>query len=242
MKKLSGLSALVSPRVLAGVGLFAVTSLIGGTGCGLSYSLTSLTIDPAAGLTCVPNGGVAQYTAYGTYTEGNHANRIKDVSSVVTWGVTFPQLAGITSTGLLTANNGQPSYTGTSNVTATTTGEFGVLHDTSNIQVSTNCAAAAAIARPFSLHVVTGNQPLIVGQTLQPLAIAAYPDGQPNADVTSRVQWSSSNPSVAVVDANGVISAVAAGDATITAQIKTAAGETALGSSVLHLQTTRQQQ
>lgn len=132
MKKLFGLSALVSPRVLAGVGLFAVTSLIGGTGCGLSYSLTGLYIEPTTGHTCLTGTLTAQYHAYGVYTEGNHANKVEDLTNQVTWSVSIPSMASVTSTGMVTAGT---TVVGTTPILATTRGEFGNLTATSDLQV-----------------------------------------------------------------------------------------------------------
>jgi trimeric autotransporter adhesin len=234
-----GLSALVSPRVLVGVGLVTLTSLFGGTGC-VSYSLTGLYIEPGTNLTCVPNGGTAQYKAYGTYTEGGHSMEIEDISTQVSWSVTTPQLATISSSGLATANDGVMTngtivvYDGTSSIAATTEGEFGNLTNYSNIEVSGSCAAAAAIAKPFSLHVVAGNQPLTVGDTLRPLAVATWPEDGHTQDLTSKAVWSSSNPAVATVDSHGTIAAVAPGDATITAEVKSPSGETVTTTQPLH--------
>lgn len=132
MKKLFGLSALVSPRVLAGVGLVALTSLFGGTGCGLSYSLTSLYIEPTIGHTCLTGGLTAQYHAYGVYTEVNHSNRIEDLSSQVAWSVSIPSMASVTSTGMVTAGT---TVIGTTPILATTRGEFGNLTASSDLQV-----------------------------------------------------------------------------------------------------------
>ena len=232
MKKLSGLSALVSPRVLLGVGLVAATSLFGGTGCGLSYSLTGLYVEPATGDTCLYPGSTAQFTAFGTYTEGGHTMRVTNISSEVNWSVTIPDLATISSSGLATAGT---NFVGVTSIVATTQGEFGYLSSSSSLQVSTSCTTSA-LAKPFSLHIVPGNQSLTVGQTLQPLAIASYPGTGRSTDISGQVTWSSSNNQVATIDAHGVISAVAAGDAVITAEAKAPDGEIVRATQNLHFQ------
>lgn len=233
MKKLSfSPSALVSPRVLLGVALVLVTSIFGGTGCGLSYSLTGLNVEPEIGLVCVDNGMTAQYKAYGTYTEGNHTARIQDISDQVNWSVSLPQLATISTSGLATAAAG---YIGTTNIAATATGEFGDLHSDSNLQVSTQCVpSGSSMAHPFSLSIVAGNPSLAVGDTLQPLAIATYPGAGRTADLSHQAAWSSSNTSIATVDANGVITALAAGDATITARARTPDGDFVSATQDIH--------
>jgi uncharacterized protein YjdB len=233
--QLFGPSALVSPRVLAGLGLVLSLSLFGGTGCGLSYSLTGLYVEPSIGLTCVGYGMTAQYKAYGSYTEGGHAMKIEDISDQVSWSVALPQLATISASGLATADSAANGYYGTTNIVATTTGEFGNLTSDSNLQVSTQCVApSTSIAKPFSLHIVAGDPSVPVGNTLQPLAIATYPDTGRTADLSSQVSWSSSDSKVATVDARGVIAAVAPGDAVITATAKAPNGEVVSATQTVH--------
>jgi hypothetical protein len=239
-KLLSGPSALVSPRVLLGVGLVLVTSLFGGTGCGLSYSLTGLNVEPTAGLTCVGFDMTAQFKAYGTYTEGGHTSRIEDISDQVSWSASLPQLAEVSTSGLATAATG---FAGTTPIVATTTGEFGDLTSESSLQVSTQCVPPSSqIAHPFSLHIVAGNPSLTVGNMLQPLAIATYPGAGRTADLSRQATWSSSNTSIASVDADGVIAAVAPGDATITARVRTPDGDIVSAAQTIHFPANGQDQ
>jgi uncharacterized protein YjdB len=231
MKKKFGLSALVSPRVLLGVGLVGVTTLFGGTGCGLSYSLTGLYVEPATGLTCIPNGVQAQFHAYGTYSEGNHAIKTEDLSDQVSWSLGIPAMATISASGLLTAGY---SLIGTSPVIATTPGEFGNLTADSSIQVSSSCVTGSVV-KSFGLNIVPRNQNLIVGQTFEPLAIATFGNNGTTSDLTRQVAWQSSNPDVATVNAKGVITAVGAGDAVITAQGRTSSGEALSATQTIHI-------
>ena len=230
MKKLYGFSALVSPRVLLGVGLVLATSLLGGTGCGLSYSLTGLYLEPTTGSTCIPQGATAQFKAYGTYTEGGHAVRITDISDQVQWTVPLPDLASISASGLATA---AMNFIGTTPIVATTTGEFGLLTSSSNLQVSESCVATS-IAKHFSLHIVPENQSLTVGQTLQPLAIGTYGLNGSTTNLSRQVTWQSSDAKVATVDSSGHITAVGPGDAPITAQTRASDGEIATAAQTVH--------
>jgi Big-like domain-containing protein len=240
MKKLYGLSALVSPRVLLGVGLVVATSLFGGTGCGLSYSLTGIYVEPAVNSTCVYPGTTAQFTAYGTYTEGGHSVRIEDISNEVTWSEALPELATVSADGLATA---AANFTGITSITATTTGEFGVLTSASSLQVSTQCSTSStSVAHAFSLHIVPGNQTLSVGQTLQPMAVATQNVSVRPTDLSRQSTWTSSDSRVATVDAHGVITAVGAGDAIITAQTRTSDGESVSATEAIHIAANTQDQ
>jgi hypothetical protein len=230
MKKLFDLSALVSPRVLLGVGLVTVTSFFGGTGCSTGYSLTGIDVQPTQA--CVYPGTTAQFKAYGTFTEGNHSARIADISDQVTWSTSLPDLATVSTSGLATSTG---NYVGNTPVIATTNGEFGFLTNSGNLVVSATCVTSS-IAKPFSLNIIPGNQNLTVGQTLQPLAIATYSNNGSPADLSRQVTWESSDASVATVDASGLIAAVGAGDAVITARARTADGAIVTATQTVHLQ------
>ena len=233
MKKLFGLSALVSPRVALGVGAVLLTSVVGGTGCGLSYSLTGLYIEPGTGLTCLyPSTEVyAQYNAYGTYTEGGHTTETKDLTAQVTWSVSIPIIASVTSTGQVTPT---ANAIGTSPVLATIPGEFGTLVATSNVQVSTQCVPTGSL-KP-ALRIVPASQTLKeTGDTEKPLALVFDASGGKPADVTRQVMWTSNNSQVATVDHTGLITGVGPGDATITAETRLASGELVSAAQTVHL-------
>lgn len=228
MKKLFGLSALVSPRVASGVGLILLTSVLGGTGCGLSYSLTGIYVEPTQA--CLYPGTTSQFTAYGTYTEGGHAMRVQDVSSQVTWSTSLSDVATVNTSGLATAGSG---YVGNTPVTATAQGEFGILTSSANLVVSLSCTTSSSLRKSFSLNIVPAKQNLTVGQTLEPLAVASYEGGR-TADFSGQVNWSSNNSKVATVSPHGVITGVGAGDATITATGKTPEGEVIAATEAVH--------
>lgn len=229
-KMSSGLSALVSPRVVLGVGLVALSSLFGGTGC-TSYSLTGLYIEPSTGLTCVVPGVSAQFMAYGTFTEGGHATQTRDITGQVTWSTIIPAVATVNSSGLVEGVGG-----GTTSVLASTTGEFGYLQGVSSVQVAPGgCTASTTIVKPFSLSIIPGNQTLTdIGQTAQPLAIATYANGGRPTDLSQKVTWESSNPKVATVDRTGLITATGRGDAVITASARAADGTIVSATQTVH--------
>ncbi|HTV82755.1 MAG TPA: Ig-like domain-containing protein [Acidobacteriaceae bacterium] len=221
------------------LGLFLLSSLSLATGCGAfghTYSLTGLTIEPAAGDTCIYPGSTAQYEAYGTYTEGGHAAETEVLTDQVQWSVTFPELASINSSGLLTAGT---VAIGTSNLEATTQGEFGVLVATSNIQVANPCGSSSSSFSPrlpSSLSIVPGSATLTSpGDTEQPLAIGIYPGGRGSADLSREVTWESSDTSVATVNAHGIITSVGPGKAVITARMTTPNGPVITGTQTVEV-------
>ena len=63
---------------------------------------------------------------------------------------------------------------------------------------------------------VVGNASQVAGSTEQLSVVGTYSDGS-TENITSSATWSSSDNSIATVDAYGVLSAIAAGTATITA-------------------------
>lgn len=101
-------------------------------GCS-SASLVSIQITPTAeyfggaGLT-------AQFTAIGTFAQGNHPKTTQDITSQVTWASNAPQVATISSTGLVTSG----IATGTSSITASMNGFTGLIHAFASATV---CAA-----------------------------------------------------------------------------------------------------
>ncbi len=68
---------------------------------------------------------------------------------------------------------------------------------------------------------------IFVGETLAFTATGTYTDGS-TQNITANVNWSSSNPSVATIDSNGLASAVASGTTTITATSGSISGSTVL--------------
>jgi hypothetical protein len=241
MRKLSRSSALFSRRVIAGVGLLAVSSFCGGIGCGamgLTYSLTGVYIQPEVNLTCVSPGAQAQFKAYGSYTEGGHPSKIEDISNQVSWSASLPELASIDSTGLATAAN---NFVGLTSIIATTKGEFGDLTANSSLQVSATCVSTGTAVVPSKLHIVPGNQDLRVGESLEPLAVSTA-TGVPTTVLSRSVSWTSSDDGVAGVDANGVIQAIGPGEATITAMTRLGGHEAVFATETVHVGPGAQQQ
>ncbi len=151
---------------------------------------TSLTLNETAAE--VTAGETLQLTA--TVLPENATDR------TVTWTSSDPAVANVDATGLVTA-----VAAGTATITATTNDGSAL---TAICEVTVNPAAILAT----SVSLDQSNVSLTEGMALQ-LTATVLPDDATDKSVT----WSSNNEAVATVDATGLVTAVAAGTATITA-------------------------
>lgn len=101
------------------------------------------------------------------------------------------------------------------NVTAKGDGTATITVTTEDGNKTATCAVTVTVPVE-SVEVAPSELKMVVGDTSDPLTATVTPDDASNTEVT----WSSSNESVATVDANGVVTAKAVGDATITATSK----------------------
>ena len=98
----------------------------------------------------------------------------------------------------------------------------------------TTCAGSLALN---GVAVTPVNPHLLAGGTQQFTATAYYND-QTTQDITTRVTWSSSDPSVATVDSSGLVTAMALGTTTITAtssEPSSFSSHSSLGSTILNV-------
>jgi hypothetical protein len=166
--------------------------------------VTAITLTP--GTANLEIGGVQAFTVTGTYTDGS--------TFVVNFGSTFtssaPAIARVAAdTGYVTA-----LAAGTATITATHT-------------VSGKTGTATVTVAPLrivSIAVSPAASTLAVGGTLALTVTGTY-NNATTGPVTAGSNFVSSDPSVATVDAAGVVTAVAEGPATITAT-HTASGQT----------------
>ncbi len=70
-------------------------------GCS-SPSLVSIAITPSTQFFTLNPGLTVQYTAIGTYDQGNHPKTTQDITDEVTWKSNSPGIVTISSTGLVT--------------------------------------------------------------------------------------------------------------------------------------------
>ncbi len=127
----------------------------------------------------------------------------------ITWSTSTASVATVDATGMMTSVG-----TGSATITATAEGKTG----TATITVSQAPVAAVAVTpTPLSMS---------VGQTTQ--LAATLTDSAGNVLNGRTVTWASSNSSVATVSAQGVVTAVVEGTATITATSEGRSGSAAV--------------
>jgi hypothetical protein len=186
-----------------------------------SPALVSIAVNPATAT--IAAGTSQQYQAIGTYSDG----RTQDVTSLLTWSSGTPAVATVTNTGLAT---------GLGQGTATLTGGF----------ESVSASATLTVAAPnlVSITVVPNAASLSIGGTQQLSATGNYTDGSAQ-NLTASSTWASSNPNIIGVSSAGLATAVAAGNATITATSGSTSGTAALivttGTTQTNLNTSRYQ-
>lgn len=156
-------------------------------------SVSALQVIPA--VTTIALGTKSQLQAIATFADGS----TQDVSSQVQWSSNDPIIAGVDSLGLVTG-----SGIGQATVTAT----LGAISRSATLTV-TNAIATA-------LQVIPPTASLPKGAKLQFQAIATFSDNS-SQDVTSQVNWNSSDISVATINLNGEATAFSEGGADISA-------------------------
>ena len=165
-------------------------------------SVASVAVTPASA--GVQVGQTVQLTATLKDANGNTLS-----GRVVTWASSNTGVASVSNGGLATAK-----AAGTATITATSEGKSG----TSTVTV-TSVPVASVTVNPGSAN-------LQVGQTVQ---LTATPkDASGNALSGRVVTWASGNSGVASVSGNGLVTAKAAGSATITATSEGQSGASAI--------------
>lgn len=190
----------------------AVCLVLAGCGGGSSHSnstgngtttptLSSIAVTSSNSATSLAAGTTLQLAAQGTYSDGTTAN----LTSKVTWTTSDATLASASSGGLLT---------GLKVGSITVTASQGTVSGTMKISVTQ--ATLSAIS-------VQGNNGLVAGSTEQLSAQGTYTD-KSTQSITTQVTWQSSDPTVASISGSGMVTAVKAGNVTITASMNSVSG------------------
>jgi uncharacterized protein YjdB len=181
----------------AGAGGTAGKAGAGGTaGAGGSVMATidSIQVDPVTAT--VAAGTTVQLKATAILSD----KTTNDVTALATWTSSADATAAVNA-GLV-----KGLAAGDATITATYSGKSGT------------AAIKVPAAKPTSLAITPATFQIGVGTT-QPLAAREFFDDGTSQDVSGSAAWSSSAADVAAVDAAGVVTGVAAGAVTITAQL-----------------------
>jgi hypothetical protein len=158
-------------------------------------------------------GQTTQATAVAKDASGNTLT-----GRTVAWSSLAPAIATVSSTGLVTAvTAGQATIRAT---VESKTGDAAV-------------GVTATVATVANVIVILNSSSLSVGQSTQASAIAR--DASGNILTGKSVTWTSMNPSIAAITASGLVTALAAGSATVRATVD---GKTGDGSVSVALQNT----
>ena len=112
---------------------------------GLALSLAGCASPDLVSIKITPNieyfggpGLSAQFTAIGTYEQGNHPPITRDITSLVTWKSNAPAVATISSSGVATSGNG----IGSTQITASMNGFTGLITANATVVVCTQLNSA----------------------------------------------------------------------------------------------------
>jgi hypothetical protein len=157
-----------------------------GVGCSgffVNPTLTGITVGPAA---TIQTGGTVQMTAVGTYNDGS----TNTLGSGVQWSTGTPNVAGVTSAGVVT---------GLSSGTSQITGSFQTQSNSATITVQ--------LANILKITVTPMNDTIPQSSgTLQFDAMATTASG--TQDITDSASWTSSNTAAGTIDpASGLFTA-----------------------------------
>ena len=205
----SGLASTVATgatTITATVGAFSDTSDL----TVVPAHLISIAVTPA--VQSIAQGTTQQFSAIGSFDDGS-----TQLLPSLTWSSTSSSVASVDSTGLAA---------GLAAGTTTITAASGSVSGTSSLTVTG--------ATLVSIALTPANSTMAVGTTKQYTATGSFSDSS-SQDISASVLWTSSNSSAATINAQGLVSSLATGSATIRAALGSVSGSTGLTISTAHL-------
>jgi len=199
---------LVTTAAAGSANITATSGIVSGTSA-LTVSaaavLQSIAVTPAS--PAISLGASLQFKATGTFSDSS----TQDLTASVTWSSDAPAIAIINAAGL-----------------ASSVGS-GTAHITAALGAVTSVPATLTV-QPHtlvSLSISPRNSYISAHHTLQFKAVGTFSDGT-TSDITTQVNWTSSNTNVVTIDANGLATGVAFGPITIKASLNGANDSTTL--------------
>ncbi len=182
----------------------ATLNTVSGNISALAIALAEISITPSSLTLAIAS--TQQLTATARYTD----NSTENLTNSVTWGSNTSAVASITSSGNLTA-----IAAGTSEITATINGVTGM--------ISVAVPVPVPVPRLDSISINSPSQNLKLADTFQLIATGTFSDAS-SSDISNQVTWLSSNEAIMTVSNSGLIRAVSAGTASISATLNTVSG------------------
>jgi hypothetical protein len=166
-----------------------------------SATLSSISVTPAKGK--FAEGTTLQLKAVGKFSDGS----TQDLTSAVTWKSSSNSVLAISSSGLANGNN-----PGTATATASLTVPSGTVSGTASLTVSLVGVSSVAI---------TPATATVAPDTTQPFKATVTFSDKTTQDITSLVQWGSTDASVATIrtfgSSSGLATAASTGSSSIAA-------------------------
>ena len=194
-----GLATAVS---VGGANISATSGAISGSSPLVVSSPVLITLSISPSGISISRGSSQQFSAIGTFSDGS----LLDLTSSVSWTSSAPAIVSISTTGLAT---------GVGSGSAVIAAIMGSINGTVNVSV--------LLPGLVSIAVTPANATIPLGLTQLLMATGIYADGS-TQNLTSAVNWSSSNPAIATITAQGVVMSVAAGAVNITASAGSISG------------------
>ena len=206
----------VATGVAANAGPITITATVGAFTDSTTLTVTpatlqSIAVAPASAT--IAAGTTQAFSVSGIYSDGS----IQPLLEGVSWSSSAPAVAAVDSTGL---------------ATAITAGDASIEAQFAGFSASADLTVTAPTLVSIT---VTPPQPTVgIGGSQQFTATGVFSDSS-QQDLTSQVQWISSDAAVALIGSNGLASALSTGTTTITSKYGSVTGSATLTVSNVRL-------